>query len=280
MQKIKKIVLLLAIAIMVLNSGVAQETAKIKLFTSVVIEPALASSFTAKNPFQFQNIPLEIRSVPNHPEDTYAPASNAGPIEVSSLNEAKLWWIPIALTPSIGLRMKNWEIEGGIFGSLSISKHERMERNYTNAPGSTSRSTGAALTYLKLNDVRWSYGYFGSLRYVVSKDERKGGLSLLLLYKKSYQSISILTGWDRYSEYEDCNSFSLGTFAHNQLGIGPEWGDGTYAINAFAGYGWSNPASLSDYGKATTIITNRYPFVTVTLRIKLTKTLMKDIGGA
>ncbi|MEI7562439.1 MAG: hypothetical protein WCJ39_01600 [bacterium] len=268
-MKTTKHLLLVAIAIMV-NTTFAQTPTTPKkegwrLFGTFNFEVAGQANSSSLG---FKEIPLAIRDVPKHPSDNYVSSTNMAPIEVSRLDESKLWGTTPSISLSGGIRTKKVEIVIGGFGSLNLTSQSSTERNYTNSPGTSNRSTGAALTYIKLNDLRWLYGYSGGLKIKV--DESNAGIYLCILYQKTLQNMSIRTGWDRFDQLEEYNKYSLGTFATDEFSIGPEI---RYETNGYIkivmGYGITSASNRSAWAQDMNISTPGYIFLKLSLGIRV-----------
>lgn len=279
MKKIYKNLLLVAIAIIVVQVSLAQNAqapvtskAKIRPFVALIIEPML-SGIANNTSVEFSNIPLVMRDIPASPLDIGIPASNVSPITVESLTDAHLWWIPISMAMNFGIGNEKWTLEGGAFGQFATSSQGEIERNYTNAPGTSQRGTGAALTYIKVNPSRWIYGYTGTIRY---RSNPKDGLYVVLNYSKYWQNISIRNGWDRFDQLEEYTKYPIGTFSYQEVSLGPEmyFDQPKSYIKMMFGYGSVGISSL-DWGNKLTISTPGYIFVRLSLGFRID--VVKDI---
>ena len=255
MLKLSKKLVLIAIAIMLAGTTVAQQKPvqqtekKAKTFYgNIIIEPLLSGSFSSRT-LSLQNIPVDIRNVPIHSADTYVPATNAGPIEVSSLTAQKFAWIPITLGLNGGLATSKFEFEAGLFFSMRMTSQDFVERNYTNSVGTNYNGMGAALTYITLDNFNLMYGYNASIRYKIVPVGPEENVFLSLKYMKGWQEYSLTTGWDRYGEKQPDKSYKIGIFTNQSMVLGPEirgtWG----YVGLFFGYGWSNVSNLSNWGQ-------------------------------
>ena len=277
MNRIKKMLLVIAIVVIVSEPILAQDVspakpkAKIKPFMTLIIEPLLSGTANAVSP-EFSKIPDIMKAVPKHPDDVNIPASNVAPIEVSTLTDAHLWWTPMYMNINVGIGTERLTVEGGPFGQLNVGSQETTERNYTNAVGSSQKGYGAALTYIKLNSTRWIYGFTGMLRY---KPNPKDGLYLTLNYSQYWQNMSIRTGWDRNDKYTEYTKYPIGTFLFQEVSLGIEMNfDKTY-VKMSIGDGKVSLSSL-DWGKSMTVsVPDAYFFVKLCVGIRLDA--VKDI---
>lgn len=153
-------------------------------------------------------MPLDFRSVPIHPDDGYASQKNWGPVENeqydrnhwASIDYAYLWKINDRWSCGLGVVwiLDFWE---------GFGKESR--RNYTNHPGTDTRGTGAALTFVAtgvrgLLEIEGGDHDLGSLlnftpellvEYRLSQD-------LTLGLNASYHRFVALRGWDRWDSFE------------------------------------------------------------------------------
>ncbi|MEI7563924.1 MAG: hypothetical protein WCJ39_10255, partial [bacterium] len=237
-MKTTKILLLIAIVIGVGQVNMAQQTKnpqnKWKIYGAVTVIPALSMSGTIGDAMSIKDIPLTIRNVPKHPDDAYIPQSNMGPIEVSSLEEQKYWWDPGIVELCLGIGNDKMQFEVGGVGRLNWTKQETVERNYANGGG-------AALTYIKLNDYNWVYGYSGLFRLRLNKldDPKVFGF---VRYAQHWQNVSLTTGWDRYSNLEEYQKYSIATLTGCQVALGPELESENFYTRVSLGYQWNSIA--------------------------------------
>ena len=164
---------------------------------------------------KIRNMPLEVRNVPIHPDDTYVSQKKAGPIEekeYSSIGTIMFGpWIKKDIGKSrAGLRL-NWIIYPGI----EIADKEL--RNYTNAVGTEHRGHGAALTFVGIEkrgifftktpvvDVLLNVTpeVFFEVNISNKKDNLQLGASV------SYARLVADTGWDRFNSLETRELFTL-----------------------------------------------------------------------
>ncbi|MEI6672299.1 MAG: hypothetical protein WCL02_02830 [bacterium] len=234
------------------NTQIPVPKEKIKLFASFVIEPLLVGSCNVGSTMQLKNIPVDIRNVPKHPSDD-VPTANMGPIQVSSLSDAHFWWKPCVLFLNAGFGNSRFDITCGAFGSFDVTSQDLTERNYTNYPGSSSRGLGAALTFIRLDNSRWHYGYTGSLEIKMKND-----LGLSCMYLRDWEHVNIVTGWDRYDDTEKYTTYNVGTFSHQQFLIGPEYRDHAQYFRLSFGYSWNSVSSMSSWGQVMDISVPNY----------------------
>ncbi len=225
---------------------------KLKLFASFVIEPLVVGSCNVGSMMQLKNIPVDIRNVPRHPSDD-VPPGNMGPIEVSNMSDAHFWWKPCVLFLNAGFGTSRFDISCGTFGSFDMTSQTPTERNYTNYPGSSVRGLGAALTFIRLDNSRWHYGYTASLEIKMKND-----LGLSFMYLRDWEHVSIVTGWDRYDDTEKYNTYSIGTFSHQQFLIGPEYRENAEYFRLSFGYSLNSVSSVSSWGQAMDISVPNY----------------------
>jgi hypothetical protein len=99
--------------------------------------------------FHVNNMPLEIRNIPNHRDDT-GYERNQGPIEQKEYDinyKIDLSFMCVNEWPRVKLNIgADWMI-------LPWIGMNEAERNYMNSPGSDTRGEGAALTYVDLRQV-------------------------------------------------------------------------------------------------------------------------------
>ena len=259
MLKLSKKLVLIAIAIMLAGTTVAQQKPvqqtekKAKTFYgNIIIEPLLSGSFSSRT-LSLQNIPVDIRNVPIHSADTYVPATNAGPIEVSSLDAQKFAWVPLTLGLNGGVATNKIEFEVGLFFSMRKTSQDFIERNYTNSVGTNYSGIGAALTYITLDNFDLNYGYTATFRYKALPLGPEENLFLSLKYMKGWEEYSITTGWDRYTEKEPDKSYKIGLFTNQDITLGPEIRGSWGYIGLFFGYGWYTTSSLSNWGQQMTV---------------------------
>jgi hypothetical protein len=94
------------------------------------------------------------RLVPIHPSDTYALEKNNGPVKdvLNSITSQN-----IKLRIGVEAQHKQFQVGAGLGFGISFIGYNKeglgfAERNYTNAPGTSQRGYGAALTYIDLEE--------------------------------------------------------------------------------------------------------------------------------
>jgi hypothetical protein len=168
------------------------------------------------------------RLVPIHPSDTYALAKNNGPVK-DVLNSITSQTIKLR----VGVEAEHKQLQAGLglgFG-FSVYNYAKegsgfAERNYTNAPGTSQRGYGAALTYISLNEN-------GTSGFVVNPFFRLGyqikgkdsDYNLFAEYSPEITSFStdLNVGYDRWNKHELLETRKLKTNFINhflKFGIG------------------------------------------------------------
>jgi hypothetical protein len=178
-----------------------------------------------------ENAPLEVRSVPKHPDDGYA--GYAPPIRDKRLGCP---YGHFDLISELGLRHVSGDKElsfGGNLGWHIASDSSIARSNYTNAVGTEQRGYGAALTWygtmdsMSLDDV--FYGAFVQFK--------KG--RLFFRGDANFEKFNLQTGWDRYDSLETRKSYVVGHTITPSFTIGLEQRSGhiTGRVYAKASYG-------------------------------------------
>lgn len=161
-----------------------------------------------------KGIPLEMRDVPKHPDDSYARESNVAPIAKDSAELYGYADIGTRLGGKFSLHEDKLLFNTGIGIDFSCTpafseynKRKDMEvRNYTSNPGSNTRGSGAALTFYRVapSSVLLNFGgvflrpsAFGEIEVNVGKKA-----SLALGYMVFPQNYQIENGWDRWNKLE------------------------------------------------------------------------------
>lgn len=187
------------------------------------------------------SVPESIRTVPIHPDDTYASPADNGPIPSKDNRSEPLFNL---LSLELGLKVRDLikvgdqaedkeedkdftTAEKGISLRLGLGADFGIvaglhlnERNYTNAPGTDTRGYGAALTYYNVGPTPVAAQLvivpkvFGELswKYIMVRQQ-------LLAYEKG-----INTGWDRNDGLQRKSSYTLGTALESQTLVGFRWG--------------------------------------------------------
>jgi len=162
------------------------------------------------------NVPLRIRNVPIHKHDRGTP----GPISHDKARVpylVELRAIKLGLETEInkdthldtyvnlGLTTKNWNTGG-----------QTRKRNYTNAPGSSQRGEGAALTYWK---PEIEEEFLPSLNIDLCMHRGKKSEYVIGTGIKKY-TLSIENGWDRYDNLKKYKKYPLADIIENSLYFG------------------------------------------------------------
>ncbi len=161
-----------------------------------------------------EKMPLEIRSVPIHPDDGYADPKNWAPIDRLRYPSYGL------LNFGGGYVLHNDDIRfcAEVFFIFDLSTSQ--ERNYTNAPGTETRGYGAALTYLTFEQR----GIISPSKYALLdfldniSPEISGDLKLseknqiYLGARISLFQAQAENGWDRFDQSQINQIFSLGEY--------------------------------------------------------------------
>ena len=265
-KSVKKIVTTM-IMIVLTGNVFGQDHPKPIFYMNISGTPVSGFSWGASS-LSFSNLPLTIRDVPIHPYDTYASPSNGGPINVSSLDDAKLWWLPNLFIQG-GIQFSQMEIEAGGLLQVKLSSQNPTERNYTNAPGTNYNGIGAALTYIKLdNSFNVIYGLSANVRRKISSLGGKEYLYLSGSFIKDWQNYAIETGWDRYAQLQSKEKYPIGKFSRTSLLVGPEVRGDAWYISFFMGYSWFNISSLSNWGEQMKILTPQSLSIKIEIGLK------------
>ncbi len=168
-------------------------------------------------------VPASIRAVPAHPDDG---GGALPPIKDTELGCPYAHFNPIA---EFGIKKQGLRREYSVALSVSYNlwseantgETERM--NYTNAPGTSQRGQGAALTF---------YGPID--RHDGLNDLVLGGFFQVSFYRKSesrwfikagsdFPQSKIVTGWDRFDSLQNFQSFNLGRIVQPYGSFGLEF---------------------------------------------------------
>jgi hypothetical protein len=181
-----------------------------------------------RNPIKINTVPLIIRDVPKHKDDTYASNKNVAPIEDFSGNIDKVISLgDIKMELRKRISKKDMIIDfGEEIGKLTRPKSDfkiglglegllpqgiGKERNYTNAPGTNQRGTGAALTFYDI-DRRYVFKINGCVRPKIFSEMEfmnKKEFSFAFGYEVFPEKIVAINGWDRYNETEVKDRYEL-----------------------------------------------------------------------
>jgi len=168
------------------------------------------------------NMPLAIRDVPVHPDDSWA-SGGQGPIDQKDYNsnhrvDLSLMWAkefaldeksPPCFNVAVGM---DWII-------FPFVAAQKAERNYMNDPGSGNRGEGAALTYVGLRqvgvipslgnpftDVFLNWTPTAKLEFCPFNQSLK---NFWLGVSVSYYTVNAQTGWDRNDGLDPSKDYVL-----------------------------------------------------------------------
>jgi hypothetical protein len=175
-------------------------------------------------------VPESIRTVPIHPDDTYARPSDNGAI-ASKDNRAEPLFNLFSL--EIGVKIarpgedddrpekQKWAFKAGLGADLAVNLMAHTnKRNYTNAPGTDTRGYGAALTYYNVGAAPLFWQLVVVPKAFIELDWKH----LLIREQLVAYQTAVNTGWDRYDELEANKSYTLGTTLEAQTIVGARWG--------------------------------------------------------
>ena len=165
--------------------------------------------------FVVGNMPLEIRDVPNHPDDTYVSETTQGPVERTEYHTDDSWILSytrraVGEHAAWGFRL-NWRL------SPVFADTER--RNYTNEVGTDERGVGAALTFVGI--TAWGpipdfyHGYkvaalpLNIIPEVLAELRPVKQLPLHLGTSIGYYRFQAVNGWDRWNMLESRKHYTL-----------------------------------------------------------------------
>jgi hypothetical protein len=191
------------------------------------------------------------RLVPIHPSDTYALEKNNGPVKdvLNSITAQN-----IKLRFGVEAQHKQFQADAGLgFGVSFISYNKEglglAERNYTNAPGTSQRGYGAALTYIDLEENGTSgmvINPFFRLGYQIKGKE--WDYNLFGEYSPEIMSFSteLNVGYDRWNKLELLETRKLKTSLTNHffkfgVGFNPKDKDSGSLLTPEVYVGISNP---------------------------------------
>lgn len=209
------------------------------------------------NVCQVSNIPPEIRDVPKHEDDWWVSDEKVAPIKDSRLNYP---YASLDLDGVLGLGYLKepfeFQLGIGVRYPLAAFPTAIERRNYTNAPGTSKRGYGAALTYYSfpLRGLSTDIRFLGMsprvfLRLLKMRDEKS---AYFLEYAIEKQGISIENGWDRWDELERWHCYKITDLTKHiiKIGITNIFGVGPHS-GFYLGYviEESNPTSLGKEAK-------------------------------
>lgn len=166
---------------------------------------------------EVDNMPLEIRNVPIHPNDTYVSPSNAGPIEETKYDTKG--------TLSVLWRLKKQIADYGLKAGLGLhwiiyptpGLYDNELRNYTNAVGTQRRGYGAALTFVgiekrgiipDISDDTWD-DVFLNIAPELFIETPFNSSAWIYGASVGYFKLQAVNGWDRHDSLEENDHFTL-----------------------------------------------------------------------
>lgn len=147
------------------------------------------------------NMPLEVRDVPIHPDDKYALRSNAGPIKQKQYSTNGTLMFEMFWRNSLTEKV-NFGLNINVMAYPNHTFYDNALRNYTNAVGTETRGYGAALTFVGIEKRSSKIDYLGlfvpelSLEFLSTSKRSLGGISV------GYYQFDATNGWDRYDSLE------------------------------------------------------------------------------
>jgi hypothetical protein len=191
-----------------------------------------------RSPVSISTIPLIIRDVPKHKDDTYAPNKNVAPIEDISgtldgpilLGDVKMEYrrrlskedMTIDFGKDIGKLMRpKSDFKIGWSFEVLLPESFGQNRNYTNAPGTHIRGEGAALTFytvsrryvFKLNN------YVRPKLFTEMEFMNKKRSSFAFGYEVFPEKIIARNGWDRYDRKQTKDRYALSNLYYGKAYI-------------------------------------------------------------
>lgn len=205
--------------------------------------------------FRVSGLPEIIRNVPKHPEDTYAPDRNMGPIKDTPLSSPPVHF-NISSSAGIGYQAGSVDIDAGAALAYRLLSSARINRrNYTNAVGTDERGVGAALTYCGFMDrVNGYYDLVPGVFFQVSKnvgepDGYTGEVPRFFIrYDLETFEANAVTGYDRWNQLDNLENFPLGKIISHSIKSGYEVKGPNFVARAYAGYAFTK-AHPNDLGK-------------------------------
>lgn len=162
-----------------------------------------------------QTVPEYIRNVPIHPNDG---GGKNVPIKDSGLSYL-LFDDTLEGKIGIGIREGRFDFkigpELGLAVESSDSHSSIIERNYTNAPGTSLRGYGAALTFYQLvqdDFIILSPGISARASYcIVPRKLYETEKSIFVEYSASFlhRTFNFETGWDRWDSFETYKKYEM-----------------------------------------------------------------------
>jgi len=197
----------------------------------IFIVPCLGvSPIVEFTPFDFQfssppvksvhNVPESIRNVPPHKDDRWGYYSHPGPIRADSgdapwLMEIRFLKLGLGVDLAENITWRNYGDLSFNFGHFFHAGGDLYRRNYTNAPDTSKRGYGAALTF-------WTPGYdilIPGLRTELQfKNKGEGSWFFGAGYR--LYNFGIITGYDRYDHLSFHDFDELGKIQEISLYLG------------------------------------------------------------
>lgn len=169
----------------------------------ITAEFNLATTLDYSN-LRISDIPEYIRDIPPHKDDK---GRTTQPID-----DVEIWypsWLGLlGVNFSVGYNNKLFDIKiGGSRGNVAPMLGGLIERNYTNAPGTSKRGYGAALT---------AYGFVRGSRQksLYVRFQPKMALPVVISFEKENFDLSLDTGWDRYNGWEKYKKYRLLNYSY------------------------------------------------------------------
>lgn len=154
-----------------------------------------------------KSMPLEIRDVPIHPDDTYVSLSNAGPITQEEYSKSSTWMLGFSIKKDIKNKfLLGFKINWIIYPNRWL--YDNALRNYTNAVGTEQRGTGAALTFVGIEE-RGIIPVLNLTPEILLETPLGFGNQILLGTSLSYFKLKAINGWDRFNKLEVNKRFTL-----------------------------------------------------------------------
>jgi hypothetical protein len=161
-----------------------------------------------------ENMPLAVRSVPIHPDDSYANVSDWAPIQRTRFNSNGMF----SINGDYAFQNSKFRLCAGL--TLFFSMACQQERNYTDAPGTESRGGGAALTYVAMKElgivsakISSPFEFLDNISPEISGDVKLSEkYDLSLGTSISYFRLQVESGWDRFDSKQIDNVFVFGDY--------------------------------------------------------------------
>ena len=183
-----------------------------------------------KEKIKIENIPLEIRNVPKHPNDYYIPNENVAPIDDEKIklpyNQACIFDLKLGVSSEILENKLHFNIGTDFnIGIPPLVNEYLKERNYNTHPGTQEKGYGACLTYYKFWNEQITSIYIPSSEGLTNllfwtalikpkifsefKIKGKDNEEIVLGYEVFIERLFAQNGWDRYGGGERMNNYNL-----------------------------------------------------------------------